>query len=62
MSGLTGIIAGFAVIVGAAALYRLAGERLDALREAVKGRKPADPSAPVLDFELDRASGVFRSK
>lgn len=62
MSGLTGIIAGFAVIAGAVALYRLAGDRLAALREAVKSAHTPDERPTVLDFELDRTTGVFRSK
>jgi hypothetical protein len=62
MSGLTGIIAGFAVVAGAVALYRLAGGRLASLREAAKSGKAGETRAPVLDFEFDRTTGVFRSK
>lgn len=62
MSGLTGIIAGFAVIAGAVALYRLAGKTFGEARDAVRGGKKSDEPAPVLDYELDRATGVFRPK
>ncbi len=62
MSGLTGVIAGLAVVVGAVALYRFAGRKLDEARDAVVGRKKADAQAPVLDYELDRATGIFRAK
>ena len=62
MSGLTGIIAGFAVVAGAVAFYRFAGKHLAGAREAMNMRKGTDKSAPVLEFELDRSTGVFRSK
>lgn len=62
MSGLTGIIAGFAAIVGAVALYRLAGDKLARAQDAVRGRRSTKDGAPVLDFERDQTTGVFRPK
>lgn len=62
MGGLTGIIAGFAVVAGAVALYRLAGDKIAELRDAAKNAGRSEANPPVLDFELDRASGVFRPK
>ena len=61
MTGLTGIIAGFAVVAGAVALFRLASARIDAVRDAFGGARGGD-DAPVIDFEQDPRTGVFRAK
>ncbi|MBY0422439.1 MAG: hypothetical protein K2Q06_09055 [Parvularculaceae bacterium] len=60
MSGLTGVIAGFAVVAGAVALYRLLEGRIEAARAAMSGRD--GDAAPVIDFEQDPVTGVFRAK
>lgn len=62
MSGLTGIIAGFAAIAGVVALFQVAGRKLNAARDAVNGKNASKDSAPVIDFERDRVTGVFRPK
>lgn len=64
MSAVTGIIAGLATAVGVVALYRFAERRARSLRAAIdKGRGVAPGGGdPVLDFEQDPATGVYRSK
>lgn len=62
MSGLTGIIAGFAAIAGVVALFQFAGRKLDAARDTVNGKNASKDGAPVMDFERDRVTGVFRPK
>lgn len=62
MSAVTGIIAGFVTAAGAVALYRMAKRRARSLRAAIdeaRGRRGADP---VLDFEQDPSTGVYRAK
>ena len=64
MGALTGIIAGVAAVAGVAALYRLAERRARALRDAIeaaRGPRP-QPGEPVIDFERDPATGVYRAK
>lgn len=60
MGGLTGIVAGFAVVAGAVALYRFVEGRIDAARSAMTGGDKEQ--APVIDFEQDPKTGVFRAK
>ena len=62
MTGLTGIIAGFAVVAGAVALYRLASDRIEGLRDVFTRREGQGADAPVIDFEQDPETGVFRAK
>ncbi|MBB5518016.1 hypothetical protein [Amphiplicatus metriothermophilus] len=64
MSAMTGIVAGLATAAGAFALYRYAERRARALRRAVEERRrdPQRAGKPVLDFERDPETGVYRSK
>ncbi|MEE2690516.1 MAG: hypothetical protein VX640_03135 [Pseudomonadota bacterium] len=64
MGALTGIIAGVAAVAGVTALYRLAGRRARALRDALEAARGQGPRSgePVLDFELDPMTGVYRAK
>lgn len=64
MSAMTGILAGLVTAAGALALYRYAERRARALRAAVgeMRRDPRRADRPVLDFERDPDTGVYRSK
>lgn len=58
MGPITGIAAGFAAALGAVALYRAMERRVRAARKAVDGLSSKD----VIEFELDRTTGVYRCK
>lgn len=62
MNAVTGIIAGFAAAAGAVALMRYAERRARALRAALRAARGGDADRPVLDFEQDPATGVYRAK
>ncbi len=64
MSAMTGIIAGLATAVGVVALYRFAERRARSVRAAIDRRRGGGPyrAEPVLDFEQDPATGVYRAK
>jgi hypothetical protein len=60
MGPVTTVAAGFAAALGAMALYQAVMRRARAARKTVENLKA--PRGAVLDFELDRASGVYRAK
>lgn len=62
MSAVTGIIAGFAAAAGALALYRVVQRRARSLRTAIDEARNRPSGDPVLDFEQDPSTGVFRAK
>lgn len=62
MSAVTGIIAGFAAAAGAVALYRVVQRRARSLRTAIDEARNRRSGDPVLDFEQDPSTGVFRAK
>lgn len=61
MGPLTGIAAGFAAALGAMALYRALERRLRAAKKTVDDLRGVDARS-VIDFELDTATGVYRTK
>jgi len=59
MGPITSIAAGFAVALGAVALYQAMGRRFRAAKKAVDDLYA---SKEVIDFELDQKTGVYRCK
>lgn len=63
MGSLAGIVAGLAVVGGAVALARFAGQRLDKVKGAFNGDdSPSKAGSNTLDYEKDPDTGVFRPK
>ena len=62
MNTVAGVIAGFAVIGGAVALYRFGRQRGEALRRTLKAWRDGEQDGSVIDFERDPQSGVYRAK
>lgn len=62
MGPITSIAAGLAAIVGALAILKFAEERRTRRARPLDERSAGTGPKAVLEFELDRASGVYRAK
>jgi hypothetical protein len=62
MAEVTTVVAGLAAAIGAVAAYRFAKKRAAAFRKVLRGARRGGNEEPVIDFERDPDTGVFRVK
>ena len=62
MGAVTTLVATVAAAAGAVALYRYVDKQTKDLRDALRGAREPNAGKPVIDYERDPESGVYKPK